>query len=91
MSNQSYFDAMNYDKMILEYGRPEQFESEIARMPRDRLHALQNDRFLRVVAFAWEDPLLSAALGRGWDYARRHSVHRGYWQAATLFERRPDG
>ena len=56
MSNQSYFDAMNYDKMILEYGRPEQFESEIARMPRDRLHALQNDRFLKVVAFAWKIP-----------------------------------
>lgn len=64
MPQPSYFEAMNYDAMIAEYGRPEHFESEIARMPRDRLRALQNDRFLRVVAFAWKIPFYQRHWGK---------------------------
>lgn len=52
----SYFDAMNYSTLIADYGRPEDFVSDIARMPRDRLRALQNDRFLKVMEFAWKIP-----------------------------------
>ena len=64
MPKPSYFEAMNYDAIIAEYGRPEQFESEIARMPRDTLRALQNDRFLRVVAFAWKIPFYQRHWGK---------------------------
>jgi phenylacetate-CoA ligase len=56
MSQPSYFDAMGYEEMISEYGRPENFVNEIARMPRDKLQKLQNERFLKVVAFAWKIP-----------------------------------
>jgi phenylacetate-CoA ligase len=56
MSNQSYFDAMNYEAMIAEYGHPENFIDEIAKMPRDKLRALQNERFIKVVNFGWKIP-----------------------------------
>ena len=56
MSQPSYFDAMNYESLIADYGRPETFVDEIARMPREKLRALQNERFLRVMAFAWKIP-----------------------------------
>lgn len=56
MSNQSYFDAMNYEAMIAEYGHPENFIDEIAKMPRDKLRALQNERFIKVVTFGWKIP-----------------------------------
>jgi phenylacetate-CoA ligase len=56
MSQPSYFDAMGYDEMIADYGRPETFVDRIARMPRQDLRTLQNERFLKVVAFAWKIP-----------------------------------
>lgn len=56
MPEQSYFDAMNYASMIAQYGRPEDFVTRIARMPREDLRSLQNERFLRLVAFGWKIP-----------------------------------
>ena len=56
MTQSSYFDAMKYDQMIAEYGRPEAFETHIAKMPRDALFDLQNKRFMKVMAFAWQIP-----------------------------------
>ncbi len=56
MTQPSYVDAMRYDDMIAQYGRPEDFASRIARMPRDRLRALQEERFAEVMAFAWRVP-----------------------------------
>lgn len=56
MSQPSYFDAMDYAAMIAAYGRPETYVDDIAKMPRDKLRALQNDRFLKLVAFGWKIP-----------------------------------
>ena len=56
MSQPSYFDAMGYNEMIADYGRPETFIERIARIPREDLRLLQNERFLNVVAFAWKIP-----------------------------------
>lgn len=56
MSQPSYFDAMNYEAMIADYGRPETFVEDIAKMPREKLRALQNERFLKLVAFGWKIP-----------------------------------
>ena len=56
MSQPSYFDAMGYNEMIADYGRPETFIERIARIPREDLRLLQNKRFLNVVAFAWKIP-----------------------------------
>jgi len=52
----SYFDALGYDQMIADYGRPEDFVPRFGRMPRQDLRALQNRRFLEVMDFAWKVP-----------------------------------
>lgn len=56
MSQPSYFDAMGYNEIIADYGRPETFIERIARIPREDLRLLQNERFLNVVTFAWKIP-----------------------------------
>ena len=56
MKQLSYFDAMQYDQLIADYGRPEDFVPKIAKMPRDALRALQNKRFMEVLDFAWKIP-----------------------------------
>ena len=56
MSQPSYFDAMGYNEIIADYGRPETFIERIARISREDLRLLQNERFLNVVAFAWKIP-----------------------------------
>ncbi len=56
MAQPTYFDAMRYDEIIADYGRPESFVTEIATMPRARLRVLQNERFLKLMAFAWKVP-----------------------------------
>ncbi len=63
MSQPSYFDAMQYDRMIADYGRPDTFVDRIARMPRDALRALQEERFARIMAFAWKIPFYQRLWG----------------------------
>lgn len=63
MKQPSYVDAMRYDQMIADYGRPETFVTEIAKMPREKLKALQNERFLKVVEFAWKIPFYQRLWG----------------------------
>jgi len=52
----SYFDALGYDRMIADYGRPEEFLPRFGRMPRDELRTVQNRRFLEAMEFAWKVP-----------------------------------
>ncbi len=52
----NYFEAMDYAGMIRDYGRPESFVERFTAMSRDELRALQNERFLKIVAFAWKVP-----------------------------------
>lgn len=63
MSHPTYFDAMNYGEMIAEYGRPAEFGTRIAKMSRDELTALQNARFMKIVAFAWKIPFYQRLWG----------------------------
>lgn len=63
MSRLTYFDAMNYDRMIADYGRPADFEARFARMSWDELHALQNARFLKLMDFAWKVPFYQRLWG----------------------------
>jgi phenylacetate-CoA ligase len=65
MKQLSYFDAMQYDQLIADYGQPEDFVPKIAKMPRDALRTLQNKRFMEVVDFAWRIPFYQ----RHWDAA----------------------
>ncbi len=52
----NYFEAMDYAGMIRDYGRPESFVDRFTAMSRDELRAIQNERFLKIVAFAWKVP-----------------------------------
>lgn len=56
MTTLNYFDAMDYPGILRDYGRPEDFVKRFRTMSRDQLRTLQNERFLRVVAFAWRVP-----------------------------------
>lgn len=59
----SYFDALDYSAILNDYGRPEDFTQTIAKMPREALRALQNERFLKLIAFAWKIPFYQRLWG----------------------------
>jgi phenylacetate-CoA ligase len=52
----NYFEAMDYPRMIAEYGNPMDFHATFSKLSRDELRAIQNRRFLKVMAFAWKVP-----------------------------------
>ena len=56
MTSLNYFDAMDYPGILRDFGRPEEFVERFRAMSRDQLRAIQDQRFLRVVAFAWRVP-----------------------------------
>lgn len=56
MTSLNYFDAMDYPGILRDFGRPEEFVERFRTMSRDELRAIQDQRFLRVVAFAWRVP-----------------------------------
>ena len=66
MTGPSYFDAMDYPRLLAEFGRPEEFATRIARISRDELRARQELQFARIMAFAWAVP-----------FYRRHWATRG--------------
>ncbi len=42
--------------MVQDYGKPEDFLSRFQRMSKDELYAIQNQRFMEIVDFAWDIP-----------------------------------
>jgi len=52
----SYFDAVDHRRLLTEYPIGRAFLDGPARLSRDELHALQESRFLAVVARGWEVP-----------------------------------
>ncbi|MEQ1950110.1 hypothetical protein [Mesorhizobium sp. CN2-181] len=52
----NYFDAMDYPRMIAEYGRPENFLATFSRLSRDELRSIQERRFKSTLEFAWKVP-----------------------------------
>lgn len=63
MSAPSYFDALKYEEMIAEYGRPEDFTARFGKISREDLRALQNRRFREVMEFAWRVPFYQRLWG----------------------------
>ncbi len=63
MAPPNYFDSMDYPALLTEYGRPEEFVDRVGRLSPDRLRAVQNARFLRVMAFAWKVPFYQRLWG----------------------------
>lgn len=52
----NYFDAMDYEGILRDYGRPETFLDRFTAISLDELRAIQNERFLNVMAFGWRVP-----------------------------------
>lgn len=59
----TYFDAMDYESMVRDYGRPGDYLDRFGRMSRDELHALQNARFMTLLGFAWNVPFYQRLWG----------------------------
>lgn len=70
MSSPTFFDALNYEELIADYGRPADYETRFARMSRDELRALQNTRFMKLMAFGWKVPFYQRLWGGQGDQAR---------------------
>lgn len=49
--------------MVNDYGKPESFLPRFKKMSQDELRAIQNQRFLDIVAFAWKVPFYQALWG----------------------------
>jgi phenylacetate-CoA ligase len=52
----SYFDEVDHRRLLVEYPIGQAFLEDPARLSRDELHALQERRFLAVIARGWEVP-----------------------------------
>lgn len=56
MIRPNYFDAMDYQGILRDYGRPETFVSRFTTISRDELRSIQNERFMKLMEFAWRVP-----------------------------------
>ncbi len=61
MSLTTYFEAFDAKAMLAEY--PLDLEAAYARMSRDELHAMQNARFLKLMARGWQIPFYQRLWG----------------------------
>ncbi|MBL8327904.1 MAG: AMP-binding protein [Rubrivivax sp.] len=63
MTHLTYFETFEPRELLAEYPLGEAFTQRVARMSRDELRALQNQRFLRLVARAWQLPFYQRLWG----------------------------
>lgn len=56
MTNPTYFDALDYARMVREYPIGDDFEKLMKSISRDELHALQEKRFLKLMERGWQIP-----------------------------------
>jgi len=63
MSGQNYFEAVDIRRMMAEYPLGDAFVETFSRMSRDELRALQNKRFKKIVARAWQIPFYQRLWG----------------------------
>ena len=65
MDRLNYFDAADLPTIRRDYPLGEAFERRFAKMSRDELRSIQNERFARVMAFAWRVPFYRRLWGTG--------------------------
>ena len=63
MSGQNYFEAVDIRRMMAEYPLGDAFVETFSRMSRDELRALQDKRFKKIVARAWQIPFYQRLWG----------------------------
>jgi phenylacetate-CoA ligase len=59
----SYYESFDVRQLLRDYPLGDAFISEVARAPREQLFALQNQRFLKLVARAWQIPFYQRLWG----------------------------
>lgn len=59
----NYFDALDYQGILRDYGRPETFLSRFSAISRDELRSIQNERFLKLMEFGWRVPFYQRLWG----------------------------
>lgn len=63
MSFPTYFEAFDAKQMLADYPVGDAFTARYAAMSRDELHALQNERFLKLIKRGWEIPFYQRLWG----------------------------
>jgi phenylacetate-CoA ligase len=63
MSFPTYFEAFDAKQMLADYPVGDAFIARYSAMSRDELHALQNDRFLKLMTRGWEIPFYQRLWG----------------------------
>ena len=63
MPAQNYFDAVDVRRMLAEYPLGDAFIETFSRMSRDELRALQDARFKKIIARAWQIPFYQRLWG----------------------------
>ncbi len=63
MSFATYFEAFDAKQMLADYPVGDAFTARYAAMSRDELHALQNERFLKLMKRGWEIPFYQRLWG----------------------------
>ncbi len=63
MAGQNYFEAVDIRRMVAEYPIGDAFVKTFSRMSRDELRALQDGRFKKIVARAWQIPFYQRLWG----------------------------
>ena len=77
MDRLNYFDAADLPTIRRDYPLGEAFEHRFAKMSRDELRNIQNERFARVMlAFAWKVPFYRRLWGKAGIEAGRHPKPR---------------
>jgi phenylacetate-CoA ligase len=63
MTFPTYFETFDIRQMLADYPVGDDFVARYTRMSRDELHALQNDRFRKLMARGWEIPFYQRLWG----------------------------
>ena len=63
MKHLTYYESFDVRQMMADYPLGDGFTEALARISRDELHALQNRRFMRLVARAWQIPFYQRLWG----------------------------
>ncbi|MFM9897705.1 phenylacetate--CoA ligase family protein [Sphingorhabdus sp.] len=63
MSFPTYFESFDAKQMLADYPIGDAFTARYAAISRDELHALQNERFLKLMARGWEIPFYQRLWG----------------------------
>ena len=63
MSHPTYYESFDVREILADYPLGEAFSEKLAKISRNELRALQNQRFMKLVARAWQIPFYQRLWG----------------------------